>query len=36
MKTYFTLLLSIISFAGISQEIGLQLYSVRNQVKEDL
>jgi sugar phosphate isomerase/epimerase len=36
MKTYFTLLLSIISFTGISQEIGLQLYSVRNQVKEDL
>jgi sugar phosphate isomerase/epimerase len=36
MKTYFTFLLTIISFAGISQEIGLQLYSVRNQVKEDL
>jgi len=36
MKKLFSALFVLISLTGLSQEIGLQLYSIRNEVKQDL
>lgn len=36
MKPYIALAFILLSNIGWSQEIGLQLYSVRNEVKKDL
>jgi hypothetical protein len=36
MKLVFSISLLLLSIAGRSQEMGLQLYSVRNEVKQDL